>query len=285
MKRPSKSPAAKTQNVPPKAPAGAAKDAIAPQADDEARDNHPVQLEERIGRPMSKLVTLRDVAKSYHLGHGDVHALRGLTLTIHEGEYVAIMGPSGSGKSTLLNLLGCLDRPTGGEYWLGDADVSTMDDDELSDIRNQRIGFIFQSFNLISQISVLENIEVPMFYRGVPHRQRRPQSVALAEMVGLGDRMYHKPSELSGGQQQRVACARALANDPLILLADEPTGNLDTATSDEILLLLDQLHGRGCTIIMVTHEPDVAARSERIIFLRDGQVESDTPTANSPKTS
>ncbi len=234
---------------------------------------------------MSKLVTLHNVTKSYRLGHGDVHALRGLTLTIHEGEYVAIMGKSGSGKSTLLNLLGCLDRPTGGEYWLGDADVSTMDDDELSDIRNQRIGFIFQSFNLISQISVLENIEVPMFYRGVPHRRRRPQSVELAKMVGLGDRMYHKPSELSGGQQQRVACARALANDPLILLADEPTGNLDTATSDEILLLLDQLHSRGCTIIMVTHEPDVAARSERIIFLRDGQVESDTPTANSPKTS
>ncbi len=227
---------------------------------------------------MTELVTLQNVAKTYVVGHSEVHALRDLSLTIHAGEYVAIMGPSGSGKSTLLNLLGCLDRPTRGAYFLGDADVSRMSDDGLSDVRNLRIGFIFQSFNLIQQLNALENIEIPLFYRGIPHAQRRPRSMELAALVGLGDRAFHKPAELSGGQQQRVACARALANDPLILLADEPTGNLDQHTTTEILDLLDDLHRRGRTIIMVTHESDVAARSERIITLRDGRLDSDRPT-------
>jgi len=227
---------------------------------------------------MPDLVTLKSVRKVYRLGHGDVPALRGIDITIGEGEYVAVMGPSGSGKSTLLNLLGCLDRPTEGRYILGDEDVSRMSDNDLSDVRNRRIGFIFQSFNLIQQITVLENIEIPLFYRGMSHHDRRLRSVELARLVGLGDRVYHKPSELSGGQQQRVACARALANDPLILLADEPTGNLDAHTSGEILDLLDELHGRGRTIVMVTHEHDVAGRAERIIMLRDGEVESDLPT-------
>jgi len=227
---------------------------------------------------MTELVTLQNVRKTYVVGHSEVHAIRDLSLTIREGEYVAIMGPSGSGKSTLLNLLGCLDRPSSGEYFLGDQDVSRMSDDGLSDVRNLRIGFIFQSFNLIQQLTALENIEIPLFYRGVPHAQRRPRSMELAQLVGLGDRAFHKPSELSGGQQQRVACARALANDPLILLADEPTGNLDQHTTAEILDLLDALHARGRTIIMVTHESDVAARAERIVTMRDGLLDSDRVT-------
>ena len=173
---------------------------------------------------MTELVTLENVEKTYHVGRGRVRALRGMSLTIREGQYVAIMGPSGSGKSTLLNLLGCLDRPTAGSYHLGGQDVSRMSDDELSDVRNQRIGFVFQSFNLIPQLMVLGNIEVPLFYRGLPRTERHGRSRELAELVGLGDRISHRPTELSGGQQQRVACARALANDPLILLADEPTG-------------------------------------------------------------
>ena len=226
---------------------------------------------------MTELVTFRDVEKTYHVGGGRVRALRGLSLAIPEGQYIAIMGPSGSGKSTLLNLLGCLDRPTAGSYHLGGQDVSSMNDNELSDVRNQRIGFIFQSFNLIPQLTVLGNIEVPLFYRGLPRAKRYGRSCELAERVGLGDRISHRPTELSGGQQQRVACARALANDPLILLADEPTGNLDTETSSEILDLLDELHAGGSTIIMVTHERDVAARAERAIHLRDGRVESDHP--------
>ena len=226
---------------------------------------------------MTELVILQDVEKTYYVGRGQVRALRGMSLAIREGQYVAVMGPSGSGKSTLLNLLGCLDRPTAGSYHLGGQDVSRMDDNELSDVRNQRIGFVFQSFNLIPQLTVLGNIEVPLFYRGLPRAERHRRSRELADRVGLGDRISHRPTELSGGQQQRVACARALANAPLILLADEPTGNLDTETSAEILDLLDELHAGGCTIIMVTHERDVAARAERAIHLRDGQVESDHP--------
>ena len=224
---------------------------------------------------MTELVRLDNLWKVYYVGTTSVPALRGVSLTIREGEYVAVMGPSGSGKSTLLNVLGCLDRPTGGHYWLGDRDVSLLSDNQLSDVRNERIGFVFQSFNLIQQLTILQNIEVPLFYQGLPRRERHPWSRRLAEMVGLGDRMHHRPRELSGGQQQRVAIARALANDPLILLADEPTGNLDTATSTEILALFDELHSRGRTIIMVTHEEHVAAHTQRTIRLRDGGIESD----------
>ena len=224
---------------------------------------------------MKELVNLEDLWKIYPVGPG-VQALKGVNLRITEGEYVAIMGPSGSGKSTMLNLLGCLDRPTRGRYRLGDQDVSTLSDNELSEVRNRRIGFVFQSFNLIQQLTVVENIEVPLFYRGLPRRLRHPRSREMADLVGLGDRLYHKPAELSGGQQQRVALARALVNDPLILLADEPTGNLDTHTSTEIMVLLDELHSRGRTIIMVTHESHVAVHAERAIHMRDGQIESDT---------
>ena len=224
---------------------------------------------------MTALVDLRDLWKVYPVGPGVV-ALRGVDIAVEEGEYVAIMGHSGSGKSTLLNLLGCLDRPTAGEYWLAGEEVSTMTDRRLSDVRNRRIGFIFQSFNLIAGLTIEENIEVPLFYQGIPHRRRRQMSTELARTVGLGHRLGHRPAELSGGQQQRVAIARALSNDPVILLADEPTGNLDSATTQEILDLFDQLHRRGRTILMVTHEDDVAARAQRVIWLRDGQVESDS---------
>ncbi len=224
---------------------------------------------------MKELVRLDQVWKIYDVGPAGVAALRDVTLSIAAGEYVAIMGHSGSGKSTMLNLLGCLDRPSRGEYWLGDDEVSTLDDAQLSELRNLRIGFVFQSFNLIQGINVLGNIEVPLFYRGVRRRHRHPRSRELAELVGLGDRTEHLPRELSGGQQQRVAIARSLANDPLILLADEPTGNLDSQTTEEILSLFDELHKRGRTIIMVTHEDDVAARAQRVLWLADGQVVSD----------
>jgi len=224
---------------------------------------------------MRPLIRLEGIWKVYELGPVKVPALRGIDLQIADGEYVAIMGQSGSGKSTLLNLLGCLDRPTRGRYWLGDEDVSKMSDDRLSQVRGQRIGFVFQSFNLIAQLSLLQNIEVPLFYQGMPRRQRHPKSRQLAELVGLGTRLDHKPTELSGGQRQRVAIARALANDPLILLADEPTGNLDSRTSDEILAIFDELHARGRAIVMVTHEQSVAAHAKRIVRLHDGQIVSD----------
>jgi putative ABC transport system ATP-binding protein len=223
------------------------------------------------------LVSLRDLWKVYPVGPEGVAALRGIDLDINQGEYVAIMGHSGSGKSTLLNLLGCLDRPTKGRYLLGGHDVSQMSDDALSEVRNRQIGFVFQSFNLIPWLTVVENIEVPLFYQGVPRSQRHPRSRELAALVGLGERLEHRPSELSGGQQQRVAIARSLANNPLMLLADEPTGNLDTHTTEELLDLIDQLHRQGRTVITVTHETNVAARCKRVIHLRDGQVESDEP--------
>ena len=221
------------------------------------------------------LVRLEDLWKVYPIGPQGVTALAGVDLSIERGEYVAIMGPSGSGKSTLLNVLGCLDRLTGGRYILGGQDVSWLSDDQLSEVRNMQIGFVFQSFNLIQWLTVLGNIEVPLFYQGVARAHRHPRSRALAEMVGLADRMDHRPRQLSGGQQQRVAIGRAMANDPLILLADEPTGNLDTQTSREILTLFDDLHARGRTVLMVTHEDHVAERAHRIIRLSDGRVVSD----------
>jgi putative ABC transport system ATP-binding protein len=204
-----------------------------------------------------------------------VHALRGVTIHFRTGESVAICGASGSGKSTMLNVLGCLDRPTSGAYWLDDLDVAGLDDDELSIIRGQRIGFVFQSFNLIQQLTVRENLEVPLFYQGVHKVDRRKRALGLVDRVGLADRIDHRPMELSGGQQQRVAIARALINDPLIILADEPTGNLDTATGEMILEIFDDLRAEGRTIIMVTHESHVANRCDRIITLRDGLIISD----------
>ena len=204
-----------------------------------------------------------------------VTALRGITVEFAQGEYVAICGHSGSGKSTLLNILGCLDRPTAGRYLLGGQDVSQLNDDELSEIRGRRLGFVFQNFNLIQQLTVLENLEVPLFYQGVPPRERTERATRLIERVELTDRMHHRPMELSGGQQQRVAIARSLVNDPLLILADEPTGNLATTTGEVILDLFDQLHGEGKTILMVTHEVDVAARCSRVVTLRDGHVIGD----------
>jgi putative ABC transport system ATP-binding protein len=208
----------------------------------------------------------------------EVHALRGINLRINQGEYVALCGASGSGKSTMMNIVGCLDRPTTGRYLLGEEDVSRLSDDDLSDIRGRRLGFIFQNFNLNAQLTVLENVEVPLFYLGVPGPERAARAAEVTRKVGLEERGHHRPNELSGGQQQRVAIARALVNDPLVLLADEPTGNLDTATGLVVLEIFDQLHAQGKTIIMVTHERDVALRCKRIVTLRDGLIISDEQT-------
>ncbi|MBM4033288.1 MAG: ABC transporter ATP-binding protein [Planctomycetes bacterium] len=221
------------------------------------------------------IAELRELSKSYQMGPTEVHALREVSLAFDKGDYAAIMGPSGSGKSTLLNILGCLDTPTSGAYYLGGEDVAGLTDSELSDIRCRRLGFIFQSYNLIQQLSVLENIEVPLFYQGWSAHESHERAAALGQLVGLGDRLHHRPSELSGGQQQRVAIARAMANDPLVVLADEPTGNLDTATGREILAMLDQLNARGKTILMVTHDPSVAQHAHRIVRLVDGRVVDD----------
>ena len=221
------------------------------------------------------IVQLQDVRKRYQMGMVTVEALRGLSLDIEPGEYISIMGPSGCGKSTLLNLLGCLDRPTGGRYLLGGEDVSQMDDDSLSAIRGRRLGFVFQSYNLIQQLTVVENIEVPLYYQNWPEQQSREVAVELAKRVGLEKRLDHKPFELSGGQQQRVAIARALASDPLVILADEATGNLDSTSGREILDLFDQLNQQGKTFIMVTHDEKTALRASRAIRLRDGELESD----------
>jgi len=227
---------------------------------------------------MSFAARLQHVTKEYHLDGETVRALRGVTLDIPEGDYVAVMGASGSGKSTLLNLLGCLDRPTAGKIMLGDDNTAQMTDDQLSEIRASRIGFVFQSYNLIAQLTVLENIEVPLYYQGRLTAADRRRCHELAEMVGLGDRLKHRPTQLSGGQQQRVAIARSLVNDPFFILADEPTGNLDSVTTVEILDLLDGLNQAGKTIIMVTHEPDVGRRAKRTIRLKDGQVVADQRT-------
>ena len=221
------------------------------------------------------VVSIEKLCKTYKIGSVQLPALHDVDLKIEQGQYIAIMGPSGSGKSTLLNLLGCLDRPTSGQYLLGGKDVSKLDDDELSLIRGKHIGFIFQSYNLIGQLNVIENIELPMYYQGFSEERSAEHARELATMVGLGDRLEHRPLELSGGEQQRVAIARALANDPMIILADEPTGNLDSASGDGILNILDGLHQRGKTLIVVTHDTEIAARTQRIIHLLDGQIKQE----------
>jgi putative ABC transport system ATP-binding protein len=223
----------------------------------------------------SSIVEFDNVRKTYQMGVVTVEALRGVSFSISAGEYISIMGPSGCGKSTLLNLLGCLDRPTDGRYLLGGEDVSQMEDDALSAVRGARLGFIFQSYNLIQQLTVLENIEVPLYYQGWPESESRELARKLATRVGLSERMDHKPFELSGGQQQRVAIARALVNDPLVLLADEPTGNLDSSSGADILKVFDELNAQGKTLILVTHDPAVGERAHRTIRLRDGLIESD----------
>jgi len=222
------------------------------------------------------IIELRNLVKTYDLGTVQIPALRGLDLEIEEGSYTAIMGPSGSGKSTLLNILGCLDRPTAGAYLLGEDDVAGMSDIELSRIRGTRIGFIFQSYNLIEQLDIVENIHLPLFYQGKDIKQHYDHCAEMAAKVGLGDRLDHRPMELSGGQQQRVAVARALVNEPLMLLADEPTGNLDSSTEAEILDVLDELHREGRTLVVVTHDDAVAERAERVIRLKDGLVDEDS---------
>jgi putative ABC transport system ATP-binding protein len=224
---------------------------------------------------MRLAVSVQDLRKDYVLSGETIHALRGVSFDVPEGDYISIMGPSGSGKSTLLNLLGCLDRPSSGRFMLSDVDVSRMSDDSLAEIRATRIGFIFQSYNLLPALTVLENIGVPLYYSHRINAATKRRCMELAEMVGLGQRLGHRPTQLSGGQQQRVAIARSLVNDPEFILADEPTGNLDTATSNEILDLLEGLSRQGRTIIMVTHEPDVAARTKRSIHLRDGYIVTD----------
>jgi putative ABC transport system ATP-binding protein len=227
---------------------------------------------------MSELIRIRDLAREYQMGEERILALQSVTLDIRRNEYVAIMGPSGSGKSTMMNLLGCLDTPTGGEYWLNGQEVSGLSDDQLARVRNREIGFVFQTFNLLPRATALHNVELPLVYAGARARERRERAAAALARVGLEHRMEHRPNELSGGQRQRVAIARALVNDPSILLADEPTGNLDSVTSEEIMRVFGDLHAAGQTVIMVTHEPDIAAHAERVVVLRDGRVESDRLT-------
>ncbi len=224
----------------------------------------------------NQIIVLENIKRYFKIGDVEVQALRGVNLIINKGEYVALMGPSGSGKSTLMNLLGCLDTPTAGKYLLNQQDVSQMDDDELAEIRNKEIGFVFQTFNLLPRSTALDNVALPLVYAGKNRTERTALAEAVLNSVGLADRAHHKPNELSGGQRQRVAIARALINNPSIILADEPTGNLDTKTSYEIMELIEKIHEQGNTVIVVTHEEDIALRAKRIVRLRDGVVESDT---------
>jgi putative ABC transport system ATP-binding protein len=235
--------------------------------------NGMVQSQENsISTPDTAILVMKNLCKTYHMGAVELRVLKDINLTIYAGEYVAIMGPSGSGKSTLLNMIGCLDRPTAGDYLLGGQSVATLEDNQLSLIRGSRIGFVFQSFNLISQLNVVENIEIPMYYQGFSERASDQRARELASLVGLAERLNHRPTELSGGQQQRVAIARAIANDPLIILADEPTGNLDSASGADILAILDRLHEEGKTLIVVTHDESIAAKAQRVIRLFDGRI-------------
>jgi len=226
------------------------------------------------------LIRVKDITKVYEIGDQVVNALAGVDLLIKKNEYVALMGPSGSGKSTLMNMLGCLDTPTSGQYWLNGIDVANMSDDELAEVRNKEIGFVFQTFNLLPRYTSLENVTLPMIYGGANKADRHARGMEVLEQVGLGDRVEHNPNELSGGQRQRVAVARALVNKPSIILADEPTGNLDTKTSQEIMHLFSEIHEQGNTIIIVTHEEDIAAHAHRIVRLRDGKIESDELNKN-----
>lgn len=228
----------------------------------------------------NKVISINDLKKTYIMGVEEVHALKSITLDINRNEYVALMGPSGSGKSTLMNLLGCLDTPTAGDYFLNGSNVSVMEDGELASIRNREIGFVFQTFNLLPRLSTLDNVALPLVYAGMSKSERIDRAASVLESVGLGDRMTHKPNELSGGQRQRVAIARALVNNPAIILADEPTGNLDTKTSIEIMEIFEKLQNEGNTIIVVTHEPDIAEHCHRIVRLRDGLIETDTKNEN-----
>lgn len=225
--------------------------------------------------PGDVVIDIRGITKVYQMGPTQIHALRGVNLQIRRNEYIALMGPSGSGKSTMMNVVGCLDTPTAGVYEFNGRDVAGMVDDELADIRNREIGFVFQTFNLLARSDALRNVELPLIYAGYGRDERLERARAVLESVGLGDRMHHKPNELSGGQRQRVAIARALVNNPSIILADEPTGNLDSKTGEEIMGLLDELYARGNTIILITHEEDIARHARRIVRLRDGHVESD----------
>ncbi len=222
-----------------------------------------------------KIIDLKNISKIYQMGETEVHALRNIDLSIYPGEYVALMGPSGSGKSTLMNIIGALDTPTSGTYYLKGSNVSEMEDDELAEIRNKEIGFVFQTFNLLPKLTALENVALPLVYAGIPKKERMQRAKEALKSVGLGDRLDHKPNQLSGGQRQRVAIARALVNNPSIILADEPTGNLDSKSSEEIMRLFDRLHAEGNTIILVTHEPDIAEHSKRLIKLFDGKIVSD----------
>lgn len=224
---------------------------------------------------MKETIVIQDIVKTYQMGDSIVRALAGVNLTVEEGEFTAVMGPSGSGKSTLMNILGCLDRPTSGSYKLDGAEVATLGDDELAVTRNKKIGFVFQNFNLLSRMSALNNVALPMVYAGIPNKERQERARKGLEMVGLGGRVHHKPNELSGGQRQRVAIARALVNEPSIILADEPTGNLDSKSGDEIMEIFCELNRQGKTVILVTHEPEIAAYTRRTVTFRDGVIVSD----------